>query len=140
MAKIQTIIKLHIKAGKASPAPPIGPVLAQQGVNIGDFCQKFNDATKEQEGFTIPVEITVYEDRSFTFKLKTVLTSELLKKAVGIEKGSGAPNRKKVAKITKKQLEEVAKKKMVDLNTNDIEQAIKIVQGTAKSMGIEIEK
>ena len=139
MAKIQAIIKLHIKAGKASPAPPIGPVLAQQGVNIGDFCQKFNDATISQEGFTIPVEITVYEDRSFTFKLKTVLTSELLKKAVGIEKGSGTPNRKKVAKITKKQLEEVARKKMIDLNTNDIEQAIKIVQGTAKSMGIEVE-
>lgn len=136
--KIKAIVKLHIKAGKASPAPPIGPVLAQQGVNIGDFCQKFNDATKEQEGFTIPVEITIYEDQSFNFVLKTVLTSELLKKAAGIEKGSGVPNRKKVAKITKKQLEEVARKKMVDLNTEDIEQAMKIVQGTAKNMGIEI--
>ena len=137
--KIKTIVKLHIKAGKASPAPPIGPVLAQQGVNIGDFCQKFNDMTKEQEGFTVPVKVIIYEDQSFNFVLKTVLTSELLKKAAGIEKGSGVPNRKKVAKITKKQLEEVAQKKMVDLNTEDIQQAMKIVQGTAKNMGIEIE-
>lgn len=138
MAKIIATIKLHIPAGKATPAPPIGPTLAQRGVNIGDFCQRFNDATKDKEGFTIPVEITVYEDRSFNFKLKSPLASELLKKAAGIEKGSGIPNRKKVAKITKAQLKEIAQKKLPDLNTKDIEQAMKIIAGTAKNMGIEI--
>ncbi len=139
MAKIKAIVKLHIKAGKASPAPPVGPSLAQHGINISEFCQKFNDATSEQEGFTIPVEITAYENGSFDFKLKTVLTSELLKKAAGIEKGSGVPNRKKVAKINRKQLEEIAQKKMADLNTKDINEAVKIIEGTAKSMGIEVE-
>ncbi len=138
MAKTVATIKLHIPAGKANPAPPIGPTLAQHGINIGDFCQRFNDATKDKEGFTIPVEITVYDDRSFNFKLKSPLASDLLKKAAGIEKGSGAPNRKKVAKISKAQLKEIAQKKMPDLNTEDIEQAMKIIEGTAKNMGIEI--
>jgi len=137
--KITTIVKLHIPAGKATPAPPIGPALAQHGVNISAFCQKFNDATKDQQGWTLPVEITIYEDRSFEFKLKTSLTSELIKKAAGIEKGSGEPNRKKVGKITKVQLREIAQKKMADLNTKDINQAMKIVEGTARNMGIEIE-
>lgn len=138
--KVLTTVKLHIPAGKATPAPPIGPALAQHGINIGDFCQKFNEASKNQSGFTIPVELTIYEDRSFDFRLKTPLTSELLKKAAGIEKGSGEPNRKKVAKITKEQLREIAQKKLPDLNTTDIEKAMKIVEGTAKNMGIIIEK
>jgi len=139
MKKIIATVKLHIPAGKATPAPPIGPALAQHGINIGDFCQKFNDASRDQEGFTLPVEITVYEDRSFDFKIKTPLTSELLKKAAGIEKGSGEPNRKKVGKITRDQLREIAKKKLPDLNTDDIEKAMKIIEGTARNMGITIE-
>ncbi len=139
MKKVIAIVKLHIPAGKATPAPPIGPALAQHGINIGDFCQRFNDATKNQEGFTIPVEVTIYEDRSFDFKLKTPLTSELIKKAAGIEKGSGEPNRKKVGKITREQLREIAKKKLPDFNTTDIEKAMKIVEGTARNMGITIE-
>jgi len=138
MKKVAAIVKLHIPAGKATPAPPIGPALAQHGINIGDFCQKFNDATKDQQGFTIPVVVTIYEDRTFDFKLKTPLTSELIKKAAGVEKGSGTPNRKKVGKITKAQLEEIAKKKLPDLNTADIKKAMKIVEGTAKNMGIEV--
>ncbi|MBU2578566.1 50S ribosomal protein L11 [Patescibacteria group bacterium] len=139
MAKITAIVKLHIPAGRANPAPPVGPSLASRGVNIGDFCQKFNDATKDQAGFIIPVEVTVFEDRSFSFILKTPLTSELLKKAAGIEKGSGIPNTKKVGKITKAQLEEIALKKMSDLNTEDIHEAMKIIKGTADNMGIDIE-
>jgi len=139
MPKTIAVVKLHIPAGKATPAPPIGPSLAQHGINIGDFCQKFNDATKGQEGFTVPVEVTIYEDRTFDFKLKTPLTSELLKKAAGIEKGSGKPNTQKVGKITRAQLREIAEKKMPDLNTSDIEQAMKIVEGTARNMGIIIE-
>ncbi len=137
--KVKTIVKLHIPAGKATPAPPVGPILAQHGINIGDFCQKFNDATREQEGWTLPVEITIFEDRTFDFKVKTPLTSDLLKKAAGIEKGSGTPNTKKVAKISKAKLKEIAEKKMKDLNTKDIEKAMKIVEGTAKNMGISIE-
>lgn len=140
MKKVKVIIKLQIPAGQATPAPPVGPVLAQHGLNIAEFCQKFNEATKNQEGFTIPVEITVYEDRTYGFELKSPPASELLKKAAGIEKGSGEPNRTKVAKISKSQLKEVAEKKMADLNANDIEQAMKIIEGTAKNMGIEIEK
>jgi len=136
--KVKAIVKLHILAGKATPAPPVGPVLAQHGINIGDFCQRFNEKSKDQEGFTIPVEITIYEDRTFEFRLKTPLTSELLKKAAGIEKGSGTPNTKKVGKITKAQLREIAKKKMADLNTKDIEQAMKIIEGTARNMGLEL--
>ncbi len=139
MKKVKTIVKLQISAAKATPAPPVGPALAQYGLNIAEFCQKFNDKTKEQEGFIIPVEITVYEDRSYDFKLKQPPAAELLKKAAGIEKGSGSPNKTKVAKITKTQLKEIAQKKMPDLNTKNIEQAMKIIEGTARNMGIEIE-
>ncbi|MDD5145017.1 MAG: 50S ribosomal protein L11 [Candidatus Pacebacteria bacterium] len=137
--KIKAIVKLQIQAGKATPAPPVGPVLAQNGVNIPEFCQKFNDATKDTQGFKLPVEITVFEDRTYTFKLKQPPASELLKKAAGIEKGSGMPNKTKVAKITKAQLREVAEKKLPDLNANDIESAMKIIEGTAKNMGITVE-
>ncbi len=138
MKQIKAIVKLQIPAGKATPAPPIGPSLAQHGLNISEFCQKFNDATKDQAGFVIPVEITIYVDRTYTFKLKKPPAAELLKKAAGIEKGSGEPNKTKVGKITKTQLKEIAQKKMDDLNTDDIEQAMKIIAGTAKNMGIEI--
>lgn len=139
MAKqIKALVKLQIQAAKATPAPPVGPALAQHGLNISEFCQKFNDATKNQTGFIIPVEITIFTDRTYTFRLKKPPASELLKKAAGIEKGSGEPNKKKVAKITKAQLKEVAQKKLEDLNTDDIEQAMKIIEGTAKNMGIEI--
>ena len=136
--KIKAIVKLQISAAQATPAPPVGPALAQHGLNIAEFCQKFNEATKNQEGFTIPVEITVYEDRSYDFKLKQPPTSELLKKAAGIEKGAGEPGKIKVGKITRTQLREIAEKKMADLNTENIEAAMKIIEGTAKSMGIEI--
>jgi len=136
--KIKTVIKLQIPAGQATPAPPVGPALAQHGVNISEFCQKFNEQTKNKAGFKIPVEITVFEDRSYNFRLKQPPASELLKKAAGIEKGSGTPNKTKVAKITKAQLKEIAQKKMEDLNTADIEKAMKIIEGTAKNMGIEI--
>ena len=138
MKKVQKIVKLHIQAGKATPAPPIGPALAQHGVNIASFCQQFNDVTKDKMGFTIPVEVCVYEDRSFDFKLKTPVTSELIKKAVGIEKGSGEPNKRKVGKITREQLREIAQKKLPDLNTTDINQAAKIIEGTAKGLGLEV--
>jgi len=134
------IVKLQIPAAQASPAPPIGPALAEYGLNISEFCQKFNDQTKEMSGSKIPVEITVYEDRSYDFRLKKPLASDLIRKIIGIAKGSGEPNRKKVGKITQSQLEEVAKTKMEDLNANDIEAAKKILAGTAKSMGVEIEK
>ena len=137
--KIIAVIKLQIPAGQATPAPPVGPALAQHGLNIAEFCQKFNDATKDQTGFTVPVDITVYGDRTYDFKTKQPLAAELLKKAAAIEKGSGAPNKTKVAKITKAQLKEIAQKKMPDLNTTDIEQAMKIIEGTAKNMGIEVE-
>lgn len=138
MKKIKKIIKIQIPAGQATPAPPVGPALASQGLNIKEFCDKFNQLTKDKAGFTIPVEITVYEDRTFDLKLKQPPTSELLKKAAGIEKGSGEPNKKKVGKITREQLRKIAEQKMPDLNTNDIEKAMKIVEGTAKNMGIEI--
>jgi len=138
MKKIKTIIKLHIPAAKATPAPPVGTALAPHGLNIAEFCQKFNDLTKDKAGFKIPVEITVFEDRSYALRIMQPITSELLKKAAGIEKGSGVPNKKKVAKITKAQLREVAQKKIEDLNTPDIESAMKIIEGTAKNMGIEI--
>lgn len=137
--KVAAIVKLQMPAGQATPAPPVGPVLAQHGINIGEFCQKFNDATKNQQGFKIPVEITVYEDRTYDFKLKQPPAAELIKKAAAIEKGSGEPNKTKVAKITRKQLREIAEKKLSDLNTDDIEQAMKIIEGTANSMGITVE-
>jgi len=138
--KIKAILKLQILAAKATPAPPVGPALAQHGLNITEFCQKFNEATKDQEGFTIPVEITVYEDRTYDFKLKSPPASELLKKAAGIEKGSGEPQKTKVGKITREQLRKIAEQKMADLNANDIEQAMKIIEGTARNMGIEVEQ
>lgn len=137
--KPKAVIKLQILAAKATPAPPVGPALAQHGVNIAEFCQKFNDATKDQEGFIVPVEITIYGDGTYDFKLKQSPASELLKRAAGVEKGSGVPNKTKVAKITRAQLKEIAQKKMPDLNTTDIEQAMKIIEGTAKNMGITIE-
>ena len=140
MRKPKAVIKLHIPAAQATPAPPVGPALAQHGVNIGEFCQKFNEATKNNQGFKIPVEIYVYGDRSYDFKLKQPPASELLKKAAGIEKGSGEPNKTKIAKISKTQLREIAEKKMSDLNADDIEAAMKIIEGTARNMGIEIIK
>ncbi len=140
MAKpIKTTTKLQIPAGAANPAPPVGPALGQHGVNIGQFCQQFNEATKEMTGSIIPVEITIYEDRTFEFKLKTPPASDLLRKAAGIEKGSGNPLKNKVGKITRAQVREIAEKKMTDLNANDVEAAEKIIMGTARSMGIEIE-
>ena len=139
MAKpIKTIIKLQIPAGQANPAPPIGPALGQHGINIQDFCTKYNNATKEKGGDIIPVEITVYEDRSFDFKLKTPPAAELIKKAAGIQKGSGKPHLDKVGKISRAQLKEIAEKKRPDLNANDIESAMKIVEGTARQMGVTV--
>lgn len=139
MAKqIKAVVKIQIPAGKATPAPPIGPALAQHGLNIAEFCKNFNDATKDKMGYTIPAEVTIFVDRSYTFILKTPLAAELLKKAAGIEKGSGEPNKKKVGKVTKAQVREIAEKKLEDLNTKDIEQAMKIIAGTAKNMGIEV--
>ena len=138
MKAIKTILKLQIPAGQATPAPPIGPALGQHGINIQDFCKKFNDATKEMTGDIIPAEITIYEDRSFDFKLKTPPASALLKKAAGLEKGSGEPHKTKVGKVTKAQIREIAERKMVDLNANDIEAAEKIIEGTARSMGVEV--
>lgn len=139
MAKqIKAIVKIQIPAGKATPAPPIGPALAQHGLNIAEFCQKFNEATKEKSGYIIPAEVTIFVDRSYAFILKTPLAAELLKKAAGIEKGSGQPNKIKVGKVTRAQLKEIAEKKMEDLNTTDIEQTMKTIEGTAKNMGIEV--
>jgi len=138
MKKVKARIKIYIPAAKATPAPPIGPSLAPYGINISDFCKKFNDLTKDMEGYTIPAEITIYEDKTFDFVLKTPPTSELLKKAAGIEKGSGQPNKIKVGKITKQDLRKIAEMKIKDLNTDDIEKAMKIIEGTAKQMGLEI--
>lgn len=141
MAKnVKTKLKLQIPAGKANPAPPVGPALGQHGVNIGDFVSKFNAATQAMAGDIIPVEITVYEDRTFDFVLKTPPASDLLRKAAGITAGSGVPNKTKVGTITDQQLTEIAQKKMADLNANDIDAAKKIIAGTARSMGIEIGK
>lgn len=140
MAKaIKSIVKLQIQAGKANPAPPVGPALGQHGLNIQEFCTKFNNETKDLGGDVIPVEITVYEDRTYTFILKTPPAAELLKKAAGIKKGSGNPLIIKVGKVTKAQVKEIAEKKMPDLNANDIESAIKIVEGTARQMGLKVE-
>jgi len=133
-------VKLQIPGGGATPAPPVGPALGQHGVNIMEFCKAFNDATKNQAGMIIPVVITIYKDRSFTFVLKTPPASVLLKKKAGLAKGSGEPNRVKVGKVTKKDIEEIAKLKMPDLNTESLEAAMKIIEGTARSMGIEVEE
>lgn len=137
--KIKTVIKLQIKAGQANPAPPVGPALGQHGLNIQEFCTKFNEATKDKMGQVIPAEITVYEDRSFDFVLKTPPAADLLKKAAKIEKGAADPLKQKVGTVTKAQIREIAKLKMPDLNANDVEQAVKIIEGTARSMGIKIE-
>ena len=136
--KIVARVTLQITAGKATPAPPVGPALGQHGINIMEFCKTYNERTASQAGQVIPAVITVYEDRSFTFILKTPPASELIKKAAGIEKGSGEPNRKKVGKLTIEQCREIAKTKMADLNANDIDAAMKIIAGTARQMGVEI--
>ena len=136
--KVTEVLKLQIPAGKANPSPPVGPALGQRGINIMEFCKAFNEKTKDMMGFTIPVEITVYADRSFTFITKQPPATDLLKKAAGIQKGSDNPLKNKVGKITKAQLKEVAEKKLPDLNTDDIEAAMKILAGSARSMGIEI--
>ena len=137
--KIKTVIKLQISAGKANPAPPVGPALGQHGLNIQEFCTKFNEATKDKIGDIIPAEITVFEDRTFTFILKTPPASDLLRKAAGVEKGARNPLKEKVGKISDAKLTEIAEKKLPDLNANDVAGAKKIIAGTARSMGIKIE-
>ncbi len=137
--KLAAIIKLQIQAGAANPAPPVGPALGQHGVNIMEFCKAYNAATESQRGQVIPVEISVYEDRSFTFVTKTPPAARLLLKAAGVDKGSGEPHKTKVAKVTMDQVREIAQTKMEDLNANDIDQAAKIIAGTARSMGITVE-
>jgi len=140
MAKIASgLIKLQIPAGQANPAPPVGPALGQHGVNIMEFCKAFNAATQDKPGTVVPVEITVFKDKSFTFIMKSPPAASLLKKAAKIAKGSGIPNRIKVATVTRAQLEEIATVKMEDLNANDMESAVKIIAGTARSMGIEVQ-
>jgi large subunit ribosomal protein L11 len=136
--KVVALIKLALPAGKANPAPPVGPALGQHGVNIMAFCKEYNAKTADKVGLVIPVEISVFEDRSFTFVLKTPPASVLIKKAAGIEKGASEPNKQKVATITRDQLKEIAQTKMPDLNANDLEAAMKIVAGTAKNMGVAI--
>ncbi len=138
--KVMTQIKLQIPAGKANPSPPVGPALGQHGVNIMEFCKAFNAKTQDKEGLIIPVVITVYADRSFTFITKTPPAAVLLKKAAGIVKGSGEPNKSKVGKVSMEQVKEIAKTKMPDLNAGDIDAAVKIVAGTARSMGIEVQE
>ena len=138
MKKIVAIVKLQIPAGKATPAPPVGPALGQHGVNIMEFCKSYNEKTAKQVGTIVPVEITVFADRTFTFVTKTPPASVLLKKAAGIEKGSGEPNKKKLGKVTRSQIREIAEVKLADLNTRDIEAAMRMIEGTARSMGIEV--
>jgi len=137
--KVKAIIKLQIPAGKANPAPPVGPALGQHGLNIMAFCKEYNERTSSQEGSIIPVEITVFEDRSFTFITKTPPATDLLKKASGLEKGAGGAGHEKVGKITRSQLREIAQLKIKDLNASNIEGAERIIEGTARSMGIEVE-
>ncbi|MER7012368.1 50S ribosomal protein L11 [Saccharopolyspora sp. NPDC000359] len=137
--KLAAIIKLQIQAGQANPAPPVGPALGQHGVNIMEFCKAYNAATEQQRGNVVPVEISVYEDRSFDFKLKTPPAAKLLLKAAGVQKGSGEPHKTKVGKVSMEQVREIAQTKMEDLNANDIDQAAKIIAGTARSMGLNVE-
>ena len=137
--KIKTIVKLQVPGGKANPAPPVGPALGQHGINIQEFCTRFNDATKDKNGDIVPVEITIYEDRSFDFVMKTSPAAELLKKAAKVDKGSDNPLKKKIGKVTKEQIRQIAATKIADLNANNIEQAMKIIEGTARSMGIRVE-
>jgi large subunit ribosomal protein L11 len=139
MAKpVKTIIKLQIPAGAATPAPPVGTALGPHGINIGDFVKKYNDATAQMKGEIVPVEITVYEDRTFEFKLKTPPASDLLRKAASVEKGSGQPNKAKVGKVTKEDIRKIAERKMEDLNAESPEAAEKIIEGTARSMGVDV--
>lgn len=137
--KIKTIIKLQVTGGRANPAPPVGPALGQHGLNIQDFCTRFNAATQDKNGEVVPVEITVFEDRSFDFIMKTSPAAELLKKAAKVEKGAANPLKNKVGKVTKDQIRQIAETKLEDLNANDVDQAMKIVEGTARSMGIKVE-
>ena len=137
--KVKAIVRLQMLAGKATPAPPVGPVLGQHGINIMAFCKEYNDRTASQEGFIIPAEITIYVDRTFSFVTKTAPVSDLLRRAIGIEKGSGKPGSEKVGKLSRDKINEIARSKMSDLNTTDIEKATKIVMGTAQSMGVGIE-
>jgi large subunit ribosomal protein L11 len=137
--KVIALVKLQIRAGAATPAPPVGTALGQHGVNIMDFCKQYNEATQQFSGQVIPVLLTIYEDRSFTFILKQPPASELIKQAAGIEKGSGVPNREKVGALSKKQVRDIAERKMADLNANDVDVAMRIVAGTARSMGVEVE-
>lgn len=136
--KIKTIVKLQVEGGRATPAPPVGTALGPQGINLQQFVVQFNEATKDKMGEVTPVEITIYEDRTFDFKLKTPPAAYLLRVAAGIEKGSGVPNKDKVGKVTKAQVREIATKKLNDLNANDLDAAMRIVEGTARSMGIEV--
>jgi large subunit ribosomal protein L11 len=136
--KVVGFIKLHVPGGQANPAPPVGPALGQHGVNIMEFCKQFNAKTQDRQGITTPVEITVFADRSFTFITKTPPAAVLIKKAINVPKGAGVPNRDKVGKITRKQLEEIAQTKMEDLNANDLDAAVKMIAGTARSMGVEV--
>ncbi len=136
--KVLANVKLQIRAGQATPAPPVGTALGQHGVNIMDFCKQYNDATQAQSGQVIPVELTIYEDRSFTFITKQPPAAELLKQAAGVEKGSAEPNRDKVATVTRDQVRQIAETKMKDLNSHDLEAAMKVIEGTARSMGIEV--
>jgi len=137
--KIKTVVKLQVVGGQATPAPPVGTALGPHGINLQQFVSQFNDATKDKQGQVIPVEITIYEDRSFDFKLKTPPAAYLLRIAAGIERGSGVPNKNKVGKVTKAQIRQIAEQKMADLNANDVEGAMKIIEGTARSMGISVE-
>ena len=137
--KILAVVKLQIKAGAATPAPPVGTALGQHGVNIMDFCRQYNDATQQYAGQVIPVELTIYEDRSFSFITKQPPAAELIKTAAGLEKGSGEPNRTKVATLTSEQVRRIAESKMADLNANDVEMAMRIIAGTARSMGVEVQ-
>jgi large subunit ribosomal protein L11 len=136
--KVLAMVKLQIKAGQATPAPPVGTALGQHGVNIMEFCRQYNEATQPQMGQVIPVELTIYEDRTFSFITKQPPAAEMLKQAAGVEKGSGEPNRTKVATVTMDQVRQIAERKMVDLNAVDVEAAMKVIQGTARSMGIEV--
>jgi large subunit ribosomal protein L11 len=136
--KVLAMVKLQIKAGQATPAPPVGTALGQHGVNIMEFCRQYNEATQAQMGQVIPVEMTIYEDRTFSFVTKQPPAAELIKQAAGVEKGSGEPNRTKVARVTRDQVRQIAEQKMADLNANDVEGAMKIIEGTAWSMGIEV--
>jgi large subunit ribosomal protein L11 len=136
--KVLANVKLQIRAGQATPAPPVGTALGQHGVNIMEFCRQYNEQTQQLAGQVIPVEMTIYEDRSFSFILKQPPAAELIKQAAGIEKGSGEPNRTKVARLSDQQLREIAERKMADLNANDVEHAMRIIAGTARSMGVEV--